>query len=90
VVITTHTSEIYFVFGNSWPPIIHHFSRTDHKMVETMQSYWTEFERNGNPGNGWPAYSIETDEHMFLDEPPVAGSKLEEATCDYHDKMLGY
>ena len=85
-----HCSEIYFVFGNAWPPVIHRFSRTDDKMVETMQSCWTNFAKNGNPGNDWPAYEIETDQHMFLDYPPVAGSGLEEASCDYHDKMLGY
>ena len=44
-----HTSEIYFVFDNPWPPIVHHFSRDDKDMVGVMQGFWGNFAKSGNP-----------------------------------------
>jgi para-nitrobenzyl esterase len=37
-----HTSEVYFVFDNSWPPIVHPFSRDDKTVASNIQNYWTK------------------------------------------------
>jgi para-nitrobenzyl esterase len=59
-----HASEISYVFGTgdivrrSWPD-------PDHKLSETMSSYWVNFATTGNPnGKGlpaWPAYDEKKD-----------------------------
>ena len=55
-----HALEIPFVFnafddrGWRWLP----FSATDHKLSQTMESYWTNFARRGDPNSaGLPAWS---------------------------------
>jgi len=90
-----HLSELYFVFGNAWPtPFVHRFSKDDKEMVKIMGDYFANFAKNNVPtqdgGAEWPMYTIETDQHMNLDYPSDVRSNLNEATCDYHDELLGF
>ena len=64
-----HGSEIPFVFGSASPLLP--MSDKDEKLAETMQAYWTNFARTGDP-NGpslpeWPAYDPNRDEWQVLD-----------------------
>ena len=90
-----HTSEIYFVFGNPWPPIVHHFSKDDKRVVADVQGFWGDFARFGDPnGEGapveWETWSGEGEEYVELNLPTVGKGKLASDACDYHDKILGY
>ena len=89
-----HTAEIYFVFGNDWPPVVHRFSSTDDQMVDAMGRYWTTFASTGNPnyagGVSWPTYEEDSDRHISLNVPSVEGQYLNQETCDYHDALLGF
>ncbi|GMH92022.1 hypothetical protein TrVE_jg2768 [Triparma verrucosa] len=90
-----HTSEIYFVFDNPWPPIVHHFSRDDKDMVGVMQGFWGNFAKSGNP-NGedsaleWKEWSSSGEEYVEFNSPSVGKEKLASDACDYHDEILGY
>ncbi|GMI15813.1 hypothetical protein TrLO_g2725 [Triparma laevis f. longispina] len=90
-----HTSELYFVFDNPWPPIVHHFSKDDKKVVSDVQSFWGNFAKNGDP-NGenapieWSPWTAEGEEYLELNLPSVGKAKLAVDPCDYHDKILGY
>ena len=46
------------------------FTEADWELSEHMISCWTGFARNGNPGNGWEAYTQDKPEYMIfnLDE----------------------
>ncbi|MCA8900258.1 MAG: carboxylesterase family protein [Hyphomonas sp.] len=92
-----HGSEIPFVFGSS--SMIMPFSDKDEKLSDTIQTYWTNFARTGDPnGKGvpeWPAYSADTDEWQVLDHEifTVAGVRarkldiLEEHLIDRIDAV---
>ena len=61
-----HTSELDFVFGNSWPAFLHgrNFTKQEEFMVEAIQGYWANFVVSGDPNVGasppplqWPAFA---------------------------------
>lgn len=79
-----HAYEIPFVFGNPSPAL----QVTDvEPMRPVMQTYWSQFAKTGSPNGGdqpeWPAYELESDQHMTLKPMPEVGSGLSEADCDF-------
>lgn len=89
----THVSEILYVFNHldnsrTW-------TDADHRVADTMSSYWVNFAANGDPnGKGlakWPAYSESPDKPMvFGNEPegPQAPSAARLAFFQaYFDKL---
>jgi hypothetical protein len=47
-----HASELSFVFGNEWPPILHSFTPDDRAMSDFVMSRWTDLAktlRSPNP-----------------------------------------
>jgi len=85
-----HTSEIYFVFNNAWPPVVHQFNDNDKEFAAIMGGYWTEFARHGEPGSDWPKFDVDGDAHMHLALPVSTSSNLQKEACDFHDEILGY
>ena len=70
----SHGAEIAYVFGNQngmGPP----WSDADRKVSETIQSYWTNFARTGDPNGGgapaWPGFSESSQKVMQLDTTPA-------------------
>jgi carboxylesterase type B len=72
-------------------------SPQDHSMAKAFGTYWTNLAKYGSPNAPaspevevatlaqWPQYSPAGDEHMVLVWPPVAGSNLRKAQCDFWD-----
>lgn len=69
-----HSDDIEYVFGtlNSRPGAV--WRRSDRRLSEQMQTYWTNFARSGDPNGGnlpkWPAYKPPQWEVMYLDAHP--------------------
>jgi para-nitrobenzyl esterase len=54
-----HSSELPYVFGNLWPTGSQagQFTEVDRTISDTMQAYWTNFAKTGDPnGQGLPAW----------------------------------
>ena len=64
-----HSSDLPYVFGY-FPKsgnIAGHFSATDYKLADLMETYWTNFARTGNPNSDnlprWPELD---GSHLYL------------------------
>eukprot|EP00164_Ancoracysta_twista_P004684 GFYU01006332.1.p1 GENE.GFYU01006332.1~~GFYU01006332.1.p1 ORF type:complete len:472 (+),score=152.04 GFYU01006332.1:138-1418(+) len=92
-----HTSELDFVFDNSWPPIVHSFNSDDKKMASYFGAYWSNMARYGSPNapggaNGvdglinWPLFD-DGDLSMELRVPLTTTEHLSMDVCDFWDSM---
>eukprot|EP00762_Andalucia_godoyi_P002878 ANDGO_04398.mRNA.1 Acetylcholinesterase len=57
-----HASELVFVFGNAWPPVIGAFSKDDKAVASAFGTAWANFAKSADPnqpsglGVRWPLY----------------------------------
>jgi len=89
-----HGSEVAFVFGTldtqSNPP---HYTAADHQLSETMQQYWTNFAKTGDP-NGpnlpkWPGFDTKTRAYLDLtNSGAVPGKELRGPVCELYRELL--
>jgi para-nitrobenzyl esterase len=89
----THASELAHVFGTiaavgvfGLGPRVRG-TDVDAKLSETMQQYWTNFAKTGNPNSGelpkWPKFDPSTRGYIqFTDAGPVAKQGLRRPYCD--------
>ncbi len=65
----------------------------DLAVADAMQGYWTRFAATGDPnGDGataWPAYELTDEPYLRLAAPPVAGTAVRGAQCDFWDGLTG-
>ena len=91
----THTSELPYVFGTldtagvgvrgDGPTA--RITAGDKQVSETMQQYWTNFAKTGNPNGGnlplWPKFDASTRAYVqFTDAGPVPKEGLRRPFCD--------
>jgi para-nitrobenzyl esterase len=91
-----HGLEIPFVFGTfkdrGWQWL--NFSEDDHRLSETMESYWTNFARSGNPNGAglpeWSAWAVSTEPYMEFDRQarPVPRKSFSPAFCNLSPARL--
>jgi len=89
-----HSSEMYFVWGNEWPAVVHHFNANDWLMSDTFGRYWSQLARNGTvntvePGQPgyWPKHDPRTLLHAAMDVPFRVGENLDKEYCDFWDQQ---
>lgn len=89
-----HGTEVAFVFGTletqSNPP---RYTDADHKLSETMQQYWTNFAKTGDPNGAslpkWPKFDAKGREYMELTNSGAVPSKeLRGPVCELYREML--
>jgi para-nitrobenzyl esterase len=85
-----HSSELEFVWGNQWPPLVHHFSKRDRAMSDTFQAFWGALARFGDPnGNAtqpvWPRFAAPAEQNIVLDVPVAVEASYGGALCDFWD-----
>jgi para-nitrobenzyl esterase len=85
----SHSSELEFVFGNLLPAgfLGGPYTENDHKVSETIQTYWTNFAKTGNPnGSGlpeWPKFDPSSRPYLeFTAAGPVIHEGLRRNICD--------
>jgi para-nitrobenzyl esterase len=84
---STHGAEVAFVFGTLDRPgntVV--WSDADRKASDTIQQYWTNFARTGDPNGGslpeWPRYEPATARYLeFTPEGPVGTANILPAHC---------
>jgi para-nitrobenzyl esterase len=79
---TGHSGELPYVFGNlySQGSQAGDFQEADRKLSATMQDYWTNFAKTGNPNGAglpvWPKYDAK--ERKYLEFTTAAGVAINE------------
>ena len=77
----SHSAEIQYCMGNLDLDPRYPWSADDHKVSQTMQAYFVNFIKTGNPNGAglpnWPAYGAETNyQHMRIDVDSHAEPEL--------------
>jgi para-nitrobenzyl esterase len=85
----THTAELPYMFNN--PPANGSWTDLDHKLADTMSSYWANFIATGDPnGKGlptWQPYSSKNDSQaMVLGDVVQFGPQIELPRLAFFDK----
>jgi len=89
-----HGSEVAFVFGTletqTNPP---HYTEADHQLSETMQQYWTNFAKTGDPNGAnlakWPKFDAKARGYIELTNSGAVPSKeLRGPVCELYREML--
>ncbi|HEX2456987.1 MAG TPA: carboxylesterase/lipase family protein [Vicinamibacterales bacterium] len=86
----THASEVPYVFGTfAAARVPAEYGAADQAVSDTMQRYWTNFARTGDPnGTGlpaWPAFDPSARRHLaFTDAGAIARDALRREFCDVY------
>jgi para-nitrobenzyl esterase len=89
-----HGSEVAFVFGTldtqANPPV---YTQADHQLSETMQRYWTNFAKTGDPNGAnltkWPKFDDKSREYLELTNAgAVPAKELRGPVCELYRAML--
>ncbi len=91
-----HSSELPYVFGNLYGKgdQAGDFQPADHRLSETIQTYWTNFARTGNPnGPGvprWPGYNDTSRKYLRFTSAAetLAGENERGAITDLFRELL--
>jgi para-nitrobenzyl esterase len=85
-----HADELGYVFGPGNYGLDLAGTRPD--LSATVQSYWVNFARTGDPNGesaaAWPKFQTAADAHQVLVEPPREGANLQKAECDFWKDYL--
>jgi len=92
-----HSQEMEYVFGtfgarNSLPAML--FTEVDHELSESIERYWTNFAKTGNPNDAtlplWPKFEPGSRAYIeFTDAGPIAREGLRRAFCDLYIEKAG-
>jgi carboxylesterase type B len=92
-----HSDELPYVFdtgtvngvGVPAPP----FDATDEQVAQTMETYWTQFAKTGNPNppgtSVWPAYTPGADRFIVFGDSVSTGTAFRTAQLDFLDRTTG-
>lgn len=88
-----HSAEIQYAMGNLDLDPRYTWDADDHKVSETMQSYFVNFVKTGNPNGAglpeWPAYRADTGyERMRIDAQSKAEPEPDRARYQVLDKIF--
>jgi len=85
-----HAFEIPYVFGNPSPNL--GAPTLVEPLRATVQSYWRQFARTGDPNvegqPTWPTYDATSDQHITLKATSEVGQNLQKANCDFWELLL--
>ena len=90
-----HSADIEYAMGNLATNHIFAWTADDYKVSETMQTYYANFTRTGDPnGDGAPTWPVakgaaET-EVLYWDVEAKAGLERNRARYLFHDRILGH
>lgn len=89
-----HGSELPYVFGTlGCEPTMPKYDATDQEIAATMQGYWTNFAKTGDPNGGnlprWPRFEPVARAYLdFTDAGPVAKEGLRRQICELCTQKL--
>ncbi len=81
-----HAAELGYVFGNLNNG---DYTDVDHRISDTMMSYWVQFAATGNPNTegqpAWPTYDPDADEYLEIGETVATDTALHTVASDLFD-----
>jgi para-nitrobenzyl esterase len=82
-----HGSELAYVFGNF--PFRINYQDLDRQLAESMEAYWTNFARGGDPNGAgltaWPIYNPEKDNVLNFGDAVAVALKINSQGLDFFD-----
>jgi para-nitrobenzyl esterase len=82
-----HGAEMAYVFGNF--PFRLNYQDLDRQLAETMETYWTNFARTGDPNGAgltaWPIYDATKDNVLEFGDTVSVAFKIHSEGLDFFD-----
>lgn len=86
--LADHGAEIPYVFGHTQDGQLERvYGPRDDALSDEMMTLWATFARTGQPGEAWPAYSLEGDQHLEFGDRTEVGTHLYAEACDLFDRL---
>ncbi len=93
-----HTTELQFIFPHfhGGSGTVHPLSVGETALAATMQTYWTNFARTGDPNNGslpdWPKFTAAGNAVLSLavPKPAVITNFADQHRCGFWDTLNDY
>lgn len=89
-----HMSELFFVWRNQWPPLLHDFNSDEWQLADTFSAYWGNYAYTGNPNQGplqpstvWPLYTAAGDANVQIEVPMNTTQHLLSSYCNMWDSV---
>jgi para-nitrobenzyl esterase len=89
-----HSAELYFVWDNAWPVVVHHFTVADTAMAGSIGTYWTNLAKSQNPNQpvppslNWPLFQPgSTGSNILLDVPLAVETHYLSGVCEFWDTV---
>jgi len=84
-----HASELFFTFGNEWPPFIHDYDDKDRQMAATFGIFWSNFAKSLNPNEpvapvfNWDKFSSDSNNYASMTVPGAMETGFDNGKCDF-------
>ena len=87
-----HAIDLAFVFGTPFTGyrsfLQSNYTEEDRTVSRKVMAMWTDFAKNGNPGNSWPKYTHSGRQHMVIGSNLTTSNELASRMLEFWNDLV--